>query len=351
MSDKQIEHHLQFIRQQLLVLRGESAVDWEAIDATLEDLQVTCEQMQTGLETVEVVQEELLQQKQYYQDLFQFLPIASLITNADGVILEANQAIAQLLNVSLGYLVGKPLAVFVAQGERAAFRCHLNQLSHGTGTQIWRMSLSPRNREPVVAELYVSIARHTDGQIEHLRMGVYNLSQSQETPASVPEKTSIAPPPSEGIATPLQQPHLAASRELVMSQLPQPLDGLQVLVVDDEADIREFITAVLEAQGIGVRAVASVAAALETLKQFRPDVLLSDIRMPGENGYHLIRQIRALEAEQGGHLPAAALTAYLDEDREKSLQAGFEAHLYKLVQPNEWVETVAQLARQGSNPA
>nr|WP_263971802.1 response regulator [Leptolyngbya ohadii] len=119
--------------------------------------------------------------------------------------------------------------------------------------------------------------------------------------------------------------------------------------MDDEADIREFLTMVLEAHGIAVRAVASAAAALETLERSRPDVLLSDIRMPGEDGYHLIRQIRALEAEQGGHLPAAAITAYLDEDREKSLQAGFEAQLHKLAQPSQWVEMVTQLAKQAFN--
>jgi CheY-like chemotaxis protein len=66
------------------------------------------------------------------------------------------------------------------------------------------------------------------------------------------------------------------------------------------------------------------------------------------DGYSLIRQIRALEAQRGGYLPAAAITAYLDENPEKSLKAGFEAHLYKLVQPNEWVELVAKLAERAS---
>ncbi|MBD2463606.1 response regulator [Oscillatoria sp. FACHB-1407] len=348
MSDGQIEYHFQRIKQQIMALQEDSPPDWEAIDAALEDLQVTYEQMQANSEAAEVLQEELLQQKQYYQDLFQFFPIASLVTDANGVILEANQAIAQLLNVSSSYLIGKSLAGFVREsddpfrerrGNWATFQAHLNQLSHRAGTQIWRMSLCPRDCEPIVAEVHVAIARNRDGQTEHLRMGVYNLSQSQGT-ASVTERTSVDP---------LQRSLLdVVPTDLPRSPLPESLDGLQVLVVDDEADIREFITAVLETHGIGVRAVASATAALEELERFRPDVLLSDIRMPGENGYHLIRQIRALEAEKGGHLPAAAITAYLDEDREKSLQAGFEAHLYKLVQPGEWVEMVAQLANQAS---
>lgn len=129
-------------------------------------------------------------------------------------------------------------------------------------------------------------------------------------------------------------------------RLPQALDGLQVLIVDDEGDTREFITTLLESYGMSVKAVASAAAALQALSQFRPDVLVSDIRMPGGDGYSLIRQIRDWETKQGGHLPAAAITAYQDEDREKSLKAGYEAHLHKLAQPSEWVEMVAQLAGQ-----
>lgn len=337
MSDEQIEHRFQDIRRQISALRNEGAANWEEIDAVLEDLHVTYEQMQTDLEKIEALEEEHLQQKQYYQNLFQFLPSASLVTDANGSILEANQAMAQLLNVPGSYLVGKLLAVFVAEGERAAFQSHLNQLSQSVGIQIWRMGLCPRDSEPVVAELHVAIARKTDGLIEHLRINVYNLSQSQDMD-SVIARTSSAP---------LQQQHLdVVPTRLPMTQLPQSLDGLRVLMVDNEADIREAISAVLEAHGMEVRTVASVATALEELERFRPDVLLSDIRMPGEDGYSLIRQIRAQEAERGWHLPAAAMTAYLEEDREKSLSAGFEAHFYKMVQPSEWVEMLAQLARR-----
>jgi PAS domain S-box-containing protein len=346
MSDEQIRQHFQVIRQRLAALRGEDTAAWEEIDASLEDLQVIHEQMQSNLEAIQIVEEEFLQQKQYYQDLFQFFPIASLVTDANGLILEANQAIAQLLNVSRHYLVTKPLAVFVAEGDRMTFRTHLNQLSQSVGIQIWQMSLHPRNGEPILVELHVAIARNTSGQIEYLRIGMYNLSHLQETIATINARTSgISPLPAEIIA-PLQPQHLDdVLTGLPMPQLPHSLDGLRVLVVDDEPDIREFITAVLESHGIGVRSVASAAAALEELERFRPDVLLSDIRLPDEDGYSLIRRIRALEADQGGHLPAAAITAYLDEDREKALKAGFEAYLYKLVQPIQWVEMVAQLAR------
>lgn len=346
MSNGWIKQQFQVIRRQIAALRGEDVAGWGAVDAALEDLQVTCEQMQTSLDSIEVAQEDLFQQKQYYQDLFQFFPLPSLITNAEGVILETNGAIAQLLNVSQSYLIGKPLIVFVPEDDypfggfrnnRTAFRTYLNQLSQSTGNQIWRMSLCPRDREPILVELHVALVRNTNGWIEQLRIGVYNLSQSQEALTSGVISSAVVSVPSQrldGIQTGMPTP-----------QLPQSFDGLRVLVVDDEPDIRELITVVLGSHGIGVRAVASAAAALEELDRFRPDVLVSDIRLPGEDGYSLIRRIRALEATQGGHLPAAAITAYLDEDREKALKAGFEAYLYKMVQPSQWVKMVAQLAK------
>ena len=133
-----------------------------------------------------------------------------------------------------------------------------------------------------------------------------------------------------------------------MTQISQSPNRLRVLVVDDEADIRELITVVLESHGMSVKAVASAAAALEALEPFQPDVLVCDIRMPGGSGYDLMRQIRDLEAKAGGHLPATAITAYQDEDWEESRQAGFEAHLHKFAQPGEWVAMIAKLAGQAS---
>lgn len=330
MSHERIPNHFQAIQRLLATLQLEDSAAWKEMDATLEDLQMTFEQMQTSLEAAEVVEAELSQQKQHYQNLFQFSPIAYLLTDADGLILEANQAIAHLLNVPHIYLVGKPLAVFMAEGDRRTFRTRLNRLSQSIGIQTWQMSLCPRDGKPVGVELHVGIVRNPDGLIENLRIAVYDLSQFRREGAHLTAQQTLG--------------EIRAEEAIPMLQLPQSLDGLRVLVVDDEAHIREFISALLEAQGIGVRAVASAAAALDELDRFRPDILLSDIRMPGGDGYHLIRQIRALEAQQGGHLPAAAMTSYHDADREKSLEAGFEQHLYKLLQPGEWLEMVAQLA-------
>jgi PAS domain S-box-containing protein len=126
---------------------------------------------------------------------------------------------------------------------------------------------------------------------------------------------------------------------------PPFLQGLRVLAVDDEADTREMIRAVLEYCKMEVVTAASASEALEAIAQLRPDVLLSDLGMPGEDGYALIAKVRALPAERGGHIPAAALTAYVRaEDRVKVLRSGFQLHVSKPLEPNELVAVVANLA-------
>ena len=110
---------------------------------------------------------------------------------------------------------------------------------------------------------------------------------------------------------------------------PPTLDDLHVLVVDDEQDARELLVTVLERCGAAVVAVATAREALAALGvERKPDILVSDIGMPGEDGYDLIRKVRLLTEEQGGSLPAVALTAYAGEDdRRRALEAGFQIHL------------------------
>ncbi len=335
MSDDPVRLYLQAIRRQMVALQNQDASVWQEIDETLENLHLIYEEMQTNLDAADIISEELFEQNQQltaeyyrYYNLFHGLPIAYLVTDPNGLILEANQALAYLLNVPQQHLSGKPLAVYVAESDRLQFRTRLNQLSQNQGTQVWQINLCPRNAQPFATQLHVAIARSSSGIIKNLRIGVYELSQTQDTVTQLSPESS-----SEPILTTGSMP------------LPQSLDGLRVLVVDDEANIREFITIVLESSGIAVKAVASAAEALEQIDLFHPDVLLSDIRMPGGDGYNLIRQIRAKEAREGKHLRAAAITAYLEEDREKAVGAGFEAHLHKLAPPDEWVEMVARLAQ------
>jgi PAS domain S-box-containing protein len=126
---------------------------------------------------------------------------------------------------------------------------------------------------------------------------------------------------------------------------PPELSGLRVLVVEDDADSRELLIAVLRQCEAEVMAVSRAADALDALDSWRPDVLVSDIEMPDEDGYTLIRKVRARPAERGGQIPAAALTAYArSEDRMRALVAGFQIHVPKPVEPAELVTVVASLA-------
>jgi PAS domain S-box-containing protein len=124
------------------------------------------------------------------------------------------------------------------------------------------------------------------------------------------------------------------------------LTGLRVLVVDDEPDIRELIAAVLEQYGAEVTAVGSAGEAIAALARKVPDVLVSDIGMPVEDGYTLIRKVRDLEMELGGQIPALALTAYArEEEHRRAIAAGFHMHMPKPVESAELAVAIASLAQ------
>jgi hypothetical protein len=137
------------------------------------------------------------------------------------------------------------------------------------------------------------------------------------------------------------------NQEPIFNSLPissSVLDGIRVLVVDDEADTRDYLTTLLKQSQADVLAVASAQAALEAVDHWKPDVLVSDIGMPEEDGYSLLRKLRSLSPEQGGKIPAAALTAYAKaEDRRRAIQAGFQLHLPKPIDPSELITVVASL--------
>ncbi|MCL1462943.1 PAS domain S-box protein [Argonema galeatum A003/A1] len=128
------------------------------------------------------------------------------------------------------------------------------------------------------------------------------------------------------------------------------LNGVQVLVIDDEKDSREFVAFVLEQAGAEVMTATSAGEGFAALTQFKPNVLLSDIGMPDMDGYMLIQQIRALSPEQGGNVIAIALTAYAgDFNQQQALQAGFQHHLAKPIEPNELIKTIAALIERNSH--
>ena len=155
------------------------------------------------------------------------------------------------------------------------------------------------------------------------------------------------------LLNPKQQPEDKSNHNKTLeSSSPTPslfpsLLGVRVLVVDDEADIRDFLTTVLEQCDAEVYAVASAQEALEVIAHLKPDVLISDIGMPHEDGYSLIRKVREQPPELGGNIPAAALTAYARvEDRTKAIQSGYQLHLPKPIEPTELATVVASLVKR-----
>jgi len=121
--------------------------------------------------------------------------------------------------------------------------------------------------------------------------------------------------------------------------------GLRVLLVEDDEGTRESVFEVLSAAGAKVLAVGSAAEALDALREFQPDVLLSDLAMPVRDGFSLIAQVRGLPGELGGRIPAAALSALAGvDDRQRALAAGFQLHVTKPVDIDGLLSAVAQLA-------
>jgi CheY-like chemotaxis protein len=125
------------------------------------------------------------------------------------------------------------------------------------------------------------------------------------------------------------------------------LQGKKILVVDDDQDSQELLAFMLEQEGAEIQTVSSAVDALNIIPQWQPDVLLSDIGMPQIDGYTLIREIRNLPKEQGGQVPAIALTAYAAEaDKETALSSGFQQHIAKPVDPVECIGAIIQLLKK-----
>lgn len=156
----------------------------------------------------------------------------------------------------------------------------------------------------------------------------------------------------QGATFTVQLPLLAVKNQEeeipITSITPSLLTDVRVLIVDDEADARDLVTKILEEAGAIVTAAWSATSALQALPS-GIDILVSDIGMPGEDGYVLIRKIRTLTPQQGGQIPAIALTAYAGiENQNQAIAAGFQKHLTKPVDPNELVESIATLMNKGN---
>jgi CheY-like chemotaxis protein len=153
---------------------------------------------------------------------------------------------------------------------------------------------------------------------------------------SLPRETSVPLQPAENVVSP----------ELGGNGLPagfsKILEGLRILIVDDEVDSRELVSTILTRCGSEVNSCESVKEALKAFREWKPDLLVSDIGMPLEDGYDLIRKLRNQRSKRAKEIPAIALTAYAtQEDRDRALAAGFQMHVAKPIEPEALVRSIA----------
>ena len=150
------------------------------------------------------------------------------------------------------------------------------------------------------------------------------------------------------VRLPLMPHQPTMNQETQPSESSLDLQGIRILVVDDEDNTREFLAFLLELHGANAIATATADEAIATLTQFKPDILLSDIGMPDVDGYMLMQQIRALPPEEGGTIPAIALTAYAGEiNYQQAMAAGFQRHLAKPIEPDTLIQAISEALNMG----
>ncbi|BAZ66642.1 MAG: response regulator [Pelatocladus maniniholoensis HA4357-MV3] len=187
------------------------------------------------------------------------------------------------------------------------------------------------------------LKRHEQANDNTVTEGCVNQECATTSKAEENFKKVSTVPPKWKLKPTEQTTKIASSKGLTESSL----NGLQVLIVDDDTDTREYVATVLQDSGAEVTAVSSVQLALLAIAKSLPDILISDISMPEEDGYSLIRKIRKMQPEQGGNLPAIALTAYArSQDCQQALDAGFQMYVTKPVEPNQLINSVAKLMQR-----
>jgi CheY-like chemotaxis protein len=181
-------------------------------------------------------------------------------------------------------------------------------------------------------------------QLTELHGGSAEVGNSAEGGAIFTVKLPVMVAKSQSAAPPVQQSSAVGAFDRPLTfDCPEDLENIRVLAVDDDADSRLLLSTILEECGAVVKTCESSAEALETIADFRPDIVVSDIGMPDEDGYMLIRKLRASE-KKGERVPAIALTAFArTEDRMKALSAGFNMHVPKPVEPAELMTVIASL--------
>src|SRR5262245_3568393 len=193
--------------------------------------------------------------------------------------------------------------------------------------------------------LGLAIVRHI---VEMHGGGVSALSPGRDQGATFKIRLRLASasrlPQLEGRQAPSEAPR---TKERKAPEESWRMDGVRVLVVEDDPETLDMLKFVFDERGAEVITAASVSEALDALERFSPDALISDLAMPDQDGYDLIREVRSREPERGGKIPAVDVTAYAEaEDRIRALGSGFQMHIAKPLDPDELIAVVASLTGQ-----
>ncbi|HLX07665.1 MAG TPA: chemotaxis protein CheB [Thermoanaerobaculia bacterium] len=254
------------------------------------------------------------------------------------------QVVLNLVNNAIKFTPAKGrITIWIG---RVGDRLHLTVSDTGTGIrpdflphvfERFRQADAAANRRHQGLGLGLAIVR----QLVELHGGAVSAESAGEGQGA---KLTVALPIPPLLDRPLESALPASGSTLPLALALPSLGGLRVLVVEDDDDSREALAALLEQHGIRVVATASGAEAVASLDEVLPDLLVSDIGMPGMDGYDLIREVRRRSENRGGRLPALALTAYADpEDARRAFAAGFQMHLAKPVTPADLLRGMARL--------
>ena len=451
------------------------------------------EELQNSQEELAVVDEEMRRQNaelvraraeteaglRHFRELFELAPDAYLVTDAQGVVREANVAAARILNIRPSFLIGKPLVGFVARQDCRHFRARLAELTAEPHGGRFAIRMRPRHGRPVftadvsasavraaggrgatirwtVREAVTPAARearqsrlvtdlltllgdarggdddeaiewHTlveraasgrrppvtsrgpsldlcddgercrvvvqadrvvlalslliddalDGERESGRPGVVRVTVGREGASATVRIAAASSPPVDAVGQPVARRIVAAHGGTLTTsfdaalgfeaRVALPLSGavaavsrhpvvpleashadlqrLRVLLVEDDDDSRELLVAILADAGAEVEEASNAADAVAVVSAWRPDVLVSDIGLPGRDGYDLLREVRALGEENGGAVPAIALTGFSElEDSRRAIAAGFQVHVGKPIDAALLTHAVANVA-------
>ena len=352
----------------------------------LEGLQTSEEELAVADEEIRSQNEELLETRthlerevQVHRDLFERCPDAYFVTDGRGMIRMANAAAATLLNISQSFLVGKPLINFVSRADCNTLRNALVAMSDATTPRSLDLRLRPRHKQPpFVAEISVGRVRaaargstlhwtvrsgserpehalegpergedfRRTARVAELEVANRRLEETIQRQARLIEELLAAhahdvEPAQAGILVGGADGDFTGRRRGLLADL----TGLRVLVAEADAGATETLIQLLTDCGAEVATAATGAQALALVEQWRPAVLVSDMTLPDQDGFALMRAVRALGEERGGGVPAIALTGYAAiEDSREALRAGYQVHVAQPLEPALLTHAVANVA-------